>query len=132
MTSTDLVTFLDRPDGPQQFKRAVAEPLAIFRRAVTTKGYSSAPVEITVQKTNISIEAKHVRRLCEWYLAGDIDGVEIEYIATALMLCPDFSPESESINSGLYGLGALRLADDERARVREIYKEVGGEERDGK
>jgi hypothetical protein len=133
MTSTDLITFLDCPDGPQQFKRAVAEPLAIFRRALTTKGYSSAPVEITTQKITISIKAKHVRRLCEWYLAGDIDGVEIDYIASALTLCPDFVPESESINSCLYGLGELhglgklRPADEERARVAEVFKEVGGE-----
>ncbi len=80
MNSTTLITFLDCPDGPQQFKRAAAEPLAIFRRNVTTKGYSSAPVEITAQKTTIPIKAKHVRRLCEWYLAGEIDGVEIDYV----------------------------------------------------
>lgn len=136
MYPADLITFLDYSDGPQQFKRAVAEPLAIFRRALTTKGYSSAPVEITTQKITISIKAKHVRRLCEWYLAGDIDGVEIDYIASALTLCPDFVPESESINSCLYGLGELhsvgnlRSAGEERARVLEIYKEVGGEEKD--
>ena len=130
MTSTGLITFLDCPDGPQQFKQAVAEPLAVFRRALTTKGYSSAPVEITTQKIIISIKAQHVRRLCEWYLAGDIDGIEIDYIASALTLCPDFVPESESINSCLYGLGELysqgklRPADEERARVQEIYDEM--------
>ena len=101
MNSTTLITFLDCPDGPQQFKRAAAEPLAIFRRNVTTKGYSSAPIEITAQKTTIPIKAKHVRRLCERYLAGEIDGVEIDYVATALTLCPDFVPESESINDAL-------------------------------
>jgi hypothetical protein len=129
MNSTDLITFLDRPDGPQQLKRATAEPLAIFRKAITTRGYSSAPVELTTQKITIVLKAKHVRRLCEWYRAGDIDGVEIEYVATALTLCPDFVPESESIKSALYGLGELRQADDERARVQEIYDEMQGEEK---
>lgn len=130
MTSTDLITFLESPDGPQQFKRVVAEPLAVFRRARTTKGYCSAPVELTTQKIAISIEAKHVRSLCEWYLAGEIDGIEIDYIASALTLCPDFVPESERIKSCLYSLsglhdeGKLWPANEERGIVQEIYDEV--------
>ena len=129
MNSTDLITFLDRPDGPQQFRRAAAEPLAIFRRAVMTTGYSSAPVEITIQKTRISLKTEHLWRLCKWYIAGDLDGVEIEYVATALALCPDFVPESENVKAAIYGLCELRQADNEKERVQEIYDEVGGEEK---
>jgi hypothetical protein len=130
MYSTELITFLDQPNGLQLLKRAIAAPVAIFRSALKIRG-SSAPVELTMQNTSISIKAKHVRRLCEWYRAGDIDGVEIEYIASALTLCPDFVPESENIKSALYGLSELCQADDEGARVLEIYKEVGGDEKYG-
>jgi hypothetical protein len=65
-----------------------------------------------------------VRSLCEWYRAGEIDGVEIEYVASALTLCPDFVPESGSIKSALYSLVELGQADDEPVRVQEIYNEM--------
>jgi len=121
MNSTNLITFLDCPDGPQQFKRAAAEPLAIFRRAVTSTGYSSAPVELMTQKITLVLKAMHLRRLCEWYLAGDIDAVEIEYIATALALCPDFVFESEGVKDAVYSISELRqLKPHEREKIQAI------------
>lgn len=120
MRSSELIGLLELQEAVHELKRRLAPSLTAFRKGLAIRG-GSAPVELITEGKRIVVKALHIRRVCEEYLAGFLDEVEVEYIATALALCPDFAAESEDVQDAIYSLSDLRQCKPhERNKVNEI------------
>ncbi len=72
-----------------------------YRRGLAERG-GSAPVRVRSCSTQLTVEAQQISELCSAYLSGHLDETEIEYIADALLLCPDFRPESATVEEAIF------------------------------
>lgn len=62
------------------------------------------PIYIGATGKDLLLTAAHVERLCQEYLDGHLDEVELEYVASALELCPDFRCASPAIDEAVFFL----------------------------
>lgn len=74
-----------------------------FRRGMAELG-RSMPVYIETTESELIVTATHLDRLCQEYLDGHLDEVELEYVASALELCPDFRCVSSAIEDAVFYL----------------------------
>lgn len=124
MKPIELIAFLDEPTKLQELKVAIARPLEEFRYGKSVRG-GVAPVELSTQDTSIPLYRRHVRQLCEWYLEGGLDDVELEYLASGLDICTDFVPESEKVRDAISDLSSLSEYGNARQTVQEIFNSIG-------
>jgi hypothetical protein len=67
-----------------------------YRYGLAEKG-RSCPVVIRSDGSLLVVAASHLEALCEAFLDEQIDAVELDYLASALELAPDFQFVSEEI-----------------------------------
>jgi len=125
MRSSELIEFLEMEGDVQELKRKLSSALSFFRNALKTRG-GSAPIELTTEGKEVVVKASHLRKICAEFIAGSFDEIDVEYIATALALCPDFAAESEEVQDAIYSLSDLRQLKPHELeiRVNEILESI--------
>jgi len=96
MRARDLYQLLGTPDSGEALRKAIAPAMPEYRRGLTESG-GPAQVAIESDGTLLTIAATHLVTLCEGFLAGHLDAVELGYIASALEAVPDFHFVSRKI-----------------------------------
>ena len=76
-----------------------------YRRGLAEHGRSS-PVLIDSDGSLLVLAASHLDRLCTAFLNGEIDESELNYIATAFEIAPDFQFVSKEIEECAFFLSA--------------------------
>jgi hypothetical protein len=103
MRSSELHALLDRPDDIGGLRTAISSAMPAFRRGLAERG-RSAPIVVESEGANLLVTEAHVAHLCEQFLTGDLDEAELEYVASALDLCPDFRCASSAVESAVFSL----------------------------
>ncbi len=67
-----------------------------YRQGLAEPG-QPAPVAVDCDGALLIVAAEHLATLCDAFLNGHLDAVELGYLATALELAPDFQFVSERI-----------------------------------
>ncbi len=96
-----LARFLEGQATVVEVKRVIAVPMAAYRENLRKVG-SSRPIVIDRDERIFQIEARHVKRLCEEYLCGNLDEIEVDYLATAIQLIPELSYASEAVEDAIF------------------------------
>lgn len=89
MKSSELVGYLGENGSVVSLKREIASSVEEFARGLRIKG-GSAPISLTFENKDVSVGPGHLKRLCLGYLDGLLDATDLEYIASALDICPEF------------------------------------------
>jgi hypothetical protein len=92
----ELYELLSAPESTVGLRAAVAPAMPEYRLGVAERG-RSCPVLITSDGSLLVLAASHVESLCTAFLNGEIDEVELRYIASALELAADFQFVSKEI-----------------------------------
>ena len=90
MNSSQLIGYLGENGSVVSLKREIASSVEEFARGLRIKGYCSAPIILTIENKDVPVGSGHLKRLCLGYLDGILDATDLEYIASALDICPDF------------------------------------------
>jgi len=96
MLARDLYQLLSDPGNGAALREAIAEAMPAYRHGLAEKG-RSCPVAVQSDGSLLVISASHLVALCEAFLDEQIDAVELDYLATALELAPDFQFVSEDV-----------------------------------
>jgi hypothetical protein len=119
ITSAALFELLGPSVNGDELKASILSGVPAFQRGRSVSG-RSAPVEIQSTGKSLLVTRAHLEILCLRYLKGEIDDVELEYVANMLDLCPDFvydesvadaifAPASPEINGGISRAGVKRV-----------------------
>jgi hypothetical protein len=92
----DLYELLSAQESTVGLRAAVAPAMPEYRRGLAERG-RSCPVFITSDGSLLILAASHLERLCTAFLNGEIDEIELSYIATAFELASDFQFVSKEI-----------------------------------
>jgi hypothetical protein len=103
--SSELFELLESDEESGGIRQLLAADMPEFRAGLERRG-SVAPVRLRTEGIDLPISEPHVRRICEEYLAGRLDEQEVEYVATALELCPDFRMVSEAVEELVFRLSS--------------------------
>jgi len=99
--SSELYDLLDRPDDVGGLRTAISGAMPAFQRGRAERGRSS-PIVINSEGLDLLVTGAHLAHLCEEFLQGQLDALELEYIGTALELCPDFRCASPAVEEALF------------------------------
>jgi hypothetical protein len=94
--SSELFALLESGEEVGAIRQLIAADMPAFRAGLGGRG-GVAPVRIQTEGVDLPITETHVRAICEEYLAGRLDEQEVEYVATAIELCPDFRMVTEAV-----------------------------------
>jgi hypothetical protein len=75
-----------------------------FRRGRAERG-RSCPISVESEGLELLVTEAHLEHLCQEFLQGHLDAVEVEYVSGALELCPDFRCASPTVQEALFLLG---------------------------
>jgi hypothetical protein len=89
LKSSELNRLLSSSGNGAQLKAAIQPAMSTYRRGLAERG-RSAPLELHEEGHDLVISREQVENLCGWYLRGEIDKVELEYVAGILDLSEDF------------------------------------------
>ena len=84
MKLSDIGHLLADAAGPGEFRAANAANIE-ERRAQVTKRGSVVPVHLT-EDADLELSSRDVAKLCNLFIAGNLDAVELAYVADALQL----------------------------------------------
>jgi hypothetical protein len=96
MLTRDLYQLLSDPGNGAALREAIAEAMPAYRLGLAEEGRSCS-VAVESDGSLLVIAASHLVVLCEAFLDEQIDAVELDYLATALELAPDFQFISEDV-----------------------------------
>jgi hypothetical protein len=100
--SLELCKLLSSSDNCRQLKTSIESGVHAFHRGLSELG-RSAPIKIQSIGQTVLITRTHLENLCSWYLKGDIEDIELEYVANLLDLCSDFAYD-KSIADAIFQL----------------------------
>jgi hypothetical protein len=103
MHSLELYNLLGGSDNAGKVKLAIADAIPEFKRGLSERG-RSAPIKIISDNRSFVIQETHLSNLCSWYAQGQIDDIEIEYIASALDICSDYEFADAHIEDAIKSL----------------------------
>jgi len=106
MKSSELVRCLDVDGGIPKLKQKMAVSIKEFSYGLRVKG-GSAPISLAIENKEVLVEVIHVKSLCKAYLDGTIDAMELEYVASALDICPDFKFVTDNLREIIRNLSEL-------------------------
>ena len=89
MNSSKLIGFLEEDGSIVRLKKEIAPSIKEFYDGLRIKG-GSAPIILTFENKDVPVGSGHLKRLCLGYLDGILDATDLEYLASALDICPDF------------------------------------------
>ena len=89
MNSSKLIGYLEEDGSIVRLKKEIAPSKKEFYDGLRLKG-GSAPIIISIEDKDVPVGSGHLRRLCLGFLDGILDATDLEYIASALDICPDF------------------------------------------
>lgn len=89
LKSSELNRLFSSSGNGAELKAAIQSALPAFRRGLAERG-RSATLEVHEECHGFSITQQQVENLCGWYLSGEIDGVELEYVASLIDVSEDF------------------------------------------
>lgn len=122
MKARDLYEKLSASDPSTALREAIAPAMPAYRYGLAERG-RVAPVVIESDGALLVIANEHLANLCEIFMAGHLDAVELGYVATALELAPDFQFVSGQIED-IAGLLAEGTATSENvAAVLRVLRE---------
>jgi hypothetical protein len=101
----DLYELLGTQESTVGLRAAVAPAMPEYRRGLA-EGGRSCPVFITSDGSLLVLAASHLERLCTAFLKGEINEIELRYIATTLELASDFQFVSKEIEECAFFLSA--------------------------
>jgi hypothetical protein len=101
----ELYELLSAQESTGGLRAAIAPAMAEYRLSLVEPG-RSCPVFITSDESLLVLAASHLKRLCTAFLTGEIDEVELRYIAIALDLAADFEFVSKEIEECAFFLSA--------------------------
>jgi hypothetical protein len=123
MTSSQLIAYLEQKGAVVRLKKEIAPYINEFVRGLEIGG-GSAPVYLTMENKEVFVGAGHVRNLCKAYLDGIFNASEIEYLASAMDICPDFQFETSELRESIRYLSELHYRDIEPSKVSELVKSI--------
>jgi len=91
-------------------KKRIAPFINEFSDGLQVKGVS-APIILTIEKKDVHVRSDEIRRLCLGYLDGTLNATELEYVVSALDICPDFKFETEDLRELTRELSDLHAMD---------------------
>jgi hypothetical protein len=89
MKSSELIGLLSSLENGSDLKAAIQTAIPAFRKGLAERG-RSAPVDIQDVGRRFEVRHEHIQNLCRWYLDGDINAIELEYVASILDLSEAF------------------------------------------
>jgi hypothetical protein len=92
----DLYELLSEQESTAGLRVAIAPAMPEYRRGLAERG-RTCPDFITSDGSLLVLAASHLERLCNAFLSGEIDEVELSYIATAFDFAIDFQFVSKEI-----------------------------------
>ncbi len=96
MLARDLYELLSARESTAGLRAAIAPAMTEYRRGLA-EGDRSSPVFIDSDGSLLVLAASHLDKLCTAFLNGEIDEIELGYIATALDRATDFRFVSKEI-----------------------------------
>jgi hypothetical protein len=106
MKSSELIRYLEEDGSIVRLKKEIASSVEEFSRGLRVKG-GSAPISLALENKEVLIGVSHLKRLCKAYLDGIIDVTELEYLASALDICPDFKFATNDLMEDIRQLSEL-------------------------
>ena len=96
MLARDLYELLSAQESTAGLRAAVAPAMPEYRSALAERG-RSCPVFVASDGSLLVVATSHLERLCTSFLNGEIDEIELRYIATALEFASDFQFLSKEV-----------------------------------
>jgi hypothetical protein len=96
MKSSELVGYLKENASIGTLKKMIAPFIKEYSDGRQVRG-GSAPIILTIENKDVHVESGDIRNLCLGYLDGTLNATELEYIASALDICPDFKFETDDL-----------------------------------
>jgi hypothetical protein len=125
LKSSELNRILSSSGNGAELKAVIQSALPAYRRGLAERG-RSAPVELLEEGHSISITQGQLENLCGWYLSGEIDDVEVEYVAGLLDLSEDFQYD-EVVGDAIFMLSSSEINGGiSPEAVEKILKRMGG------
>jgi hypothetical protein len=87
-----------------------------YRRGLAERG-RVCPVEVASDGSLLVVSRPHLEKLCLAYLSGDIDEVELSYVATALELTTDFQFVTKELEECAFFLSSPELNGEPLSKV---------------
>jgi hypothetical protein len=91
-------------------EKKIAPFIKEFSDGLQVKG-GSAPIILTIENKDVPVRSDEIRRLCLGYLNGTLNATEIEYLVSALDICPDFKFETDDLRELARELSDLHAMD---------------------
>ena len=110
MKSSELVGYLKANASIGTLKKRIAPFINEFSDGLQVKG-GSAPIILTIENKDVHMRSDKIRRLCLGYLDGTLNATEIEYVASAFDICPDFKFETDDLRELTRELSDLHAMD---------------------
>ncbi len=101
MRSSELHSLLDRSEDAGGLRAAISSAMPAYRRGLAELG-RSAPVVLESEGITLLVSEANIVHLCQQFLVGQLDEVELEYVASAIVLCSDFRCASEVVESAVF------------------------------
>jgi hypothetical protein len=125
MNSSELIGYLEEDGSIVRLKKEIAPFIKEFYDGLRLKG-GSAPIIITIENKDVPVGPGHLKRLCLGYLDGILDVTELEYIASALDISPDFKFSTNDLRESIRELSDLHESESSEVLrfVRSILQSI--------
>jgi hypothetical protein len=110
MKSSELVSYPKENASIGTLKKRIASFINEFSDGLQVKG-GSAPIILTIENKDVRVRPDEIRRLCLDSLDGTLNATELEYVASALDICPDFKFETDDLRELTRELSDLHAMD---------------------
>ncbi|MEP7147803.1 MAG: hypothetical protein ABI857_02880 [Acidobacteriota bacterium] len=119
-----LKEFLLDETGTPEIIGGIESEIEVYKNALAKKG-ASAPVIGTNDDFQYVIKREDVQKLCDLYLAGQLDEWHLNYIANLIELSSSFSMESKRVEEAVFDLSSPEINGDINAeRIRIILESL--------
>ena len=124
MRSDELFRALAGNGASRQIRAIISPGIEAFRRGRRERG-KSAPVFLSDGPRNCEVDAKCLLNLMDAFLSGDLDAIELEYVANAIELSPTLSSSGPLVDEILMELSNPEISQNlTRAVVEELSRRL--------